>query len=1151
MSANDSFEWIFNQFGSNLGSNLQNDTLSFRKTYDNSRLIDDIGNYYNVHSNDYQSIIYTDLEPILHGNSFTLSLTLSEIFDDISKSGNLFTLGYHTRGSKNTCITVGRKAATGEVVLGTINDLITLKGNSLSTSNIIQSDLSYNYIVVHNNLEKAQNQFNLFIKEPTNTYSLISDSSGLTNISILQPKLFIGSSLWTNEPEWNNQFDLCDVTLTSNIQLTVGKTIYPVDILSNPISESNLTNPDTTEIQIDEQFLIKLFSRIRFSKSSVKVYVTSTTDVDKLLECVNFVVNGIENYEYHFTGIVDNDYSNDTNITYLFDLNGTTSSYTSSLIVNTEITWFGEWVLPFTTRLNEIDVAFTINITEEEHDIDEETAFESPNTSRYTIDAINNEINANSEIHALTTDEFYLPMRVECELKLQDSKNSSLTALLVTNETRSTDTNMHTHSQSVLWGTGIGSNRNKYYRRAGTHGVIGVQDDLRTNWTLFTIDISVNTVNFYQNDILKYSVTRDQGTFPSWLVSGGKARIGFYSGGGKSYFRNFKVIDNANKLGYDLEYSSDDITWNSVSLLNTDRSYTLTGLSPDTSYKIRLTDLDDTNEVSSLKVATTKYIARTEFISSNRDSVNEKIKTKFRINSARTNYTIESVCYEARQSDYATSATLFDVTMGTDSYSVTETGANDVIVSTPYSFTMDDTTSQWVYYRFAGYTQVYEIEIEDIYRYGWVVASSKWANDIYTDSVQLSALYVFAHEPDTTVIVTHSDNTITVHHLEPQWAITSNNAIFDSTKPPVKSIRANKPIQLGGNVWHERYFINISVRDTNYLIAPFGFNSKHDHEIYIHQDNTTVQYTDTDDYQIDGTFQTITYPTKGLYTMQWGNSTELRTVDYQYRNLKGVSSTNTSYLRGGMKIIKADKPVSGHQQGNNYHTIQWMSPVKNEPTLAIRWRDIIFAGWWSFDNDSISDTNYTFNVRTTGQTTHTFDATKYQPSTGLNNWPGTSSDTSSGYLISKADTVPSDIYFMVCSAKDGAGGEAGMSVPLSYSSTAYVQIISNSGGDLDPTFVYSFDDGTQSLENVTIHADTREIESTTQTFSSDFTSDYASGLGGVRHYPNTLAPSTNTVYRTSSANTYIGAYVNSSSDKEEWILGNIPNVNALLFTPLE
>ena len=240
MSANELFEWIFNDSGLNFGSNLQDDTLSFRKTYDNSRLIDDTGNYYNVDSNDYQSIIYTDLESIFSGNSFTLSLTLSETFDDITKPGNLFTLGYHTKGSKNTCITVGRKANTSNVVLGTISEFTSIKGIALGSSQI--SDVSYEYVLVHNNLEIERNRFHLYINRTgTSGYSLICDSFGLSNISILQPKLFIGSSLWTNEPEWNNQFDLCDVTLTSNIRLTVNETIYPVDVvIVDSITEQNL-----------------------------------------------------------------------------------------------------------------------------------------------------------------------------------------------------------------------------------------------------------------------------------------------------------------------------------------------------------------------------------------------------------------------------------------------------------------------------------------------------------------------------------------------------------------------------------------------------------------------------------------------------------------------------------------------------------------------------------------------------------------------------------------------------------------------------------------------------------------------------------------------------------------------------------------------
>ena len=330
MSANELFEWIFDDSGLNFGSNLQNDTLSFRKTYDNSRLIDDTDNYYNVDSNDYQSIIYTDLESIFSGNSFTLSLTLFEKFDDPTKPGNLFTLGYHTKGSKNTCITVGRKANTGEVVLGTISEFTSIKGTALGSTRQI-SDESYEYVLVHNNLEIERNRFHLYINRTgTSDYSLICDSSGLSNISILQPKLFIGSSLWTDEPEWNNQFDLCDVTLTSNIRLTVNETIYPVDVVVvDSITEQNLdlTTPTigNSDIYLDERFSVSFKSDFRFSPLKTFIYVTSTTDYNRIqLQYDSLMFDNIlMKYEYVFNGTITDTYNSDTVISYMFNLNGT------------------------------------------------------------------------------------------------------------------------------------------------------------------------------------------------------------------------------------------------------------------------------------------------------------------------------------------------------------------------------------------------------------------------------------------------------------------------------------------------------------------------------------------------------------------------------------------------------------------------------------------------------------------------------------------------------------------------------------------------------------------------------------------------------------------------------------------------------------
>ena len=255
-----------------------------------------------------------------------------------------------------------------------------------------------------------------------------------------------------------------------------------------------------------------------------------------------------------------------------------------------------------------------------------------------------------------------------------------------------------------------------------------------------------------------------------------------------------------------------------------------------------------------------------------------------------------------------------------------------------------------------------------------------------------------------------------------------------------------------------------------------------------------------------------------------------------------------------MKILKADKPISGHQQSNNAYSMQWMPPVKNEPTLAIRWQNLFIGGWWCFDNDtSYESDTFTFNVRTSSENRHTVVVGKYDSVTsngGKGNWTGTSSGRNSGYLISKYGTVPSDVYFMAYTYYDGNGGDSSMSVPLSYSSTAYVQTIKNVGGDHDPVFLYSFDDGEQSIITDTIDLVSREVLSSGQSYY-DFTNDYAAvpRLGGVRYYTNTLSWTNNKVYRTSSVNTYICVYVNNT-DKEEWTLGNIPNVHAILFTPL-
>jgi hypothetical protein len=348
--------------------------------------------------------------------------------------------------------------------------------------------------------------------------------------------LFIGSSLWTNEPEWNNHFDLCDVTLTDNIRLTLNKTIYPVDILTD-IIESNISSSGN-DLQIGEQFSIKFATNIRLFGDTVKVYVTSTnTGIDKRLVYENFVVLGTEDYEYHFTGLIDSDYE-ETYISYRFDLNGTISSYTSTLLlVNSSVVmWsgqWGSWVTPFVSRMDEIDVVWNISTP------------------------------------------------------LNDGE-------------------------------------------------------------------------------------------------------------------------------YTLEYSTDQSSWNPVSVNPTDRTYTIQNLTENTTYYIQLRYVDDIELLSAEIISNTNFIIKTKLLSSNRDTINQVINTKLSVSSLRNEYTIESVCYQARQTNYTTSTTLFDGTvesntfMGTGGTSLI--GTSTVVISTRYTFIIDETASQWVYYRFVGQeSEIFEV----------------------------------------------------------------------------------------------------------------------------------------------------------------------------------------------------------------------------------------------------------------------------------------------------------------------------------------------------------------------------------------------------------------------------------------------------------
>ena len=543
---------------------------------------------------------------------------------------------------------------------------------------------------------------------------------------------------------------------------------------------------------------------------------------------------------------------------------------------------------------------------------------------------------------------------------------------------------------------------------------------------------------------------------------------------------------------------------------------------------------------------------KTEFKSSNRDLEQNEVLVTLRI-APGVAVGIVSTCSASRLVDYATNGTLFDddQTVGLTQY--TTLGPQDVVFKTPYTFVPgDETRSQWVYYRFVDLgtsdtgSEVFEIEIEDIYRYGWVAASSEWQTYFTSiTSANRNAMYVFAHEDNTSVRVTDLTGTVTTVVLD-KWGVTSPGLLVEAV-----SVRATNPIQMGGDVQNERYYIEVSIRDTKFMIPNHNYGNVHDQHIYVHHDNTTVSFSTTHDYRDGVPPKVITYGSKGLYSIRWGTATNLSGSNYDryHRLISGTSGIDVS--AAGTHIIWADKPISGiSASGSGRRNIAWMPPT-NTKAFTLDWTRIRHSGWWCFDDpNKYENTSMQFQVLHAGTSSsspsHTLSLNKY---TAVNNWSGTSD--SSPYAIQLQDSVLKDVFFSIYTEADGAGGCAGMSFSATYASTAYAQVLHISGGDPDRMYVFSLDAGDQSVQTVTINSSTRQEISTTST-SYTFTHNFNQFGAGVRTFSNSVSPSSNTVYRTSSNNTFLGPYVNvgRSRDREGWKTGNMPHVRDVLFSPL-
>ena len=251
MSSN---EYIWTLDATNLGASTE--TINrFKKVNANTDLT--VSNFtadkYDISA--YSDIIYLDLNDILTlDNSFTLSFNIKESGSSVNTTlpVNYMTLGYHMRGTYGVTITVGRPVGSNKVVIGTITAEGVEKSNILPDNTSIDTNVEYTYTLIYNILSNSNDRITLYRKiyNSVETPLLICNSQGLTNpyISLVNRKLFFGSSMWVNEPEWSNTFDYVNMIVFGEVKLLSNEARDPSFGESHPDYPTNIlvTNTNTT-----------------------------------------------------------------------------------------------------------------------------------------------------------------------------------------------------------------------------------------------------------------------------------------------------------------------------------------------------------------------------------------------------------------------------------------------------------------------------------------------------------------------------------------------------------------------------------------------------------------------------------------------------------------------------------------------------------------------------------------------------------------------------------------------------------------------------------------------------------------------------------------------------------------------------------------
>jgi hypothetical protein len=356
------YEWSILNLNGEV-SDPTNTNLLFKKinptTYESSSYTTQTNTDYKINS--HNDIIYTDISSIhASDSSFTIEFTMSEIYSSTDKEINYLTFGHHIRGKSNVCITVGRPKDSNCVVIGTISEDESIKypPAPFLTGGYTVTGQIYTYTLVYNHIGIGANKLRLFRKitdqisdpilicqspedDSTTTISENIIDQSRSEYSIVDRKLFLGTSMWTAGLGWDSYFDVAVITVYSlvfNSQTVIDPTFtttsdeYPTNIIL-----TNTTDADrnTNRIAFDNDFI-----EIKFN-SSRRV---NSNNVYLIIQDIRFPSSGTPTetetgLEYTFVFQITSIFPNYTGTTHVLsfyiDFNGThTLVFTPDIINN-------------------------------------------------------------------------------------------------------------------------------------------------------------------------------------------------------------------------------------------------------------------------------------------------------------------------------------------------------------------------------------------------------------------------------------------------------------------------------------------------------------------------------------------------------------------------------------------------------------------------------------------------------------------------------------------------------------------------------------------------------------------------------------------------------------------------------------------------